>query len=189
MLKKNLHAIRAFFTVPKIPSGIFVLFLLAAILVTWFSVMTGYQTKESDLAQHHKIGETLTAPGLTFAVESVRQDAVGAGPLAPRPGYAFIVPTIEITNTGTTPIELAPLLHFHVRDRAGNVYVVAAIPSQGAQFSGSILPGDTIREELGFEVAQHVSDLTLYFEPGTVDRSMFAVDLTPQNTSWWSWRK
>jgi len=74
-------------------------------------------------------------------------------------------------------------------DSAGNVYVVAAIPSQGAQFSGSILPGDTIREELGFEVAQHVSDLTLYFEPGTVDRSMFAVDLTPQNTSWWSWRK
>lgn len=187
MIKKIPRRLRTFFTVPKISLGVFALFLVATIFITWFSLIIGYQTKRTDLAEHQQIGETIVASGMTFVVESVRRDMVGAGPLAPRPGYEFVIPTISITNTGAVPIELAPLLHFHVRDREGNVYVVAAIPSEGSQFSGTILPGDTLREELGFEVAQDASDLTLYFEPGLTDRSMFAVDLTPRSTLWWPW--
>lgn len=187
MIKKIPRTVRAFFTIPKIPLGIFALFLVATIFITWFSLVIGYQTKQANLAEHQQINETIIVPGVTFAVESVRRDAVGAGPLAPREGYEFVIPTVSITNTGIAPIELVPLLHFHVRDRAGTVYTVAAIPSQGAQFSGSILPGDTIREEIGFEVARGALDLTLYFEPGIADRTMIAVDLAENASSWLPW--
>lgn len=67
------------------------------------------------------------------------------------------------------------------------MYTIAAIPSRGAQFSGSILPGDTIREEIGFEVARDALDLTLYFEPGIADQTMIAVDLTERASSWLPW--
>lgn len=62
MFIRNNHTLHRFFTVPKIPPGIFILFLLATILVTGFSVMTGYQTRESNLAEHQQVGKTIITP-------------------------------------------------------------------------------------------------------------------------------
>lgn len=68
----------------------------------------------------------------------------------------------------------------HIRDSAGNVYNVVAVPSSKGQFSGVIRPYTSLREEVGFEVARGADELFLYINPGMNGRQMIVVDLQEQ---------
>lgn len=169
--------IKIFFTRPKISLGVFLLFITLSLCVGWFAATTGDKEQRSNLSLVHRIGEQVQTNELTLSVESVRHDETGAGPLTPRAGYEFIIPTITLKNTSETSFDLIPLLYFHVKDTAGNVYTIVAIPSESNQLSGPILPHDMIREEIGFEVAKDAQGLSLYFDPGTQNQQTVVIDL------------
>ncbi|MBI5817260.1 MAG: DUF4352 domain-containing protein [Candidatus Yonathbacteria bacterium] len=168
---------KIFFTQPKISFGVFLLFIALSVCVTWFATTTGGREQRSNLSIVHRIGEQIQTDTLALSVESVRRDEIGAGPLAPKAGYEFIVPTITLKNTSETSFDLIPLLYFHIKDNKGNVYNVVAIPSESNQLSGPILPYDMIREEIGFEVAKGAEGLTLHFDPGTHNQKSAVIDL------------
>jgi len=92
------------------------------------------------------------------------------------PGYEFVIPTIVITNHLATTLELIPLIYFYVKDSAGNVYHVTAVPTATDQLTGPILPGEKVREEIGFEVPVGIDHPALYFERGTVGHPVIAID-------------
>lgn len=166
-----------FFKQPKISLGVFLLFIILSVCVVWLAATIGGREQRSNLSIVHRIGEQVKTDTLIFSVESVRRDEIGAGPLTPRTGYEFIVPTITLKNTSETSFNFIPLLYLHVKDSAGNVYNVVAIPSESNQLSGPILPHDVIREEIGFEVAKGAEGLTLHFDPGTHDQKSVVFDL------------
>jgi len=175
--------IKIFFTQPKVSFGVFLLFIALSVGVTWFAGAVGEKEQRSNLLATHGIGEKIQTRELTLSVEGVRRDEIGAGPLVPRAGYEFIIPTITLKNTSEKPFDLIPLLYFHIKDNKGNVYNVVAIPSDSAELSGKIPPHDMIREEIGFEVIKGAQGLLLHFDPGTFDQQTVVVNLE-QNNSW-----
>lgn len=175
------------FIKPAVPAGVAFVLVIISMIATRYAVHAWFTARPANAARHASIGDTVSAPGITVRVDSVRTDAHGVGPLAPHPGNVFIVPTVVLTNTGHDPIDLVPLLYFHVRDGVGNVYPVTAIPNASPQYSGTILPNDTVRQDVGFDVPRTASPLTLYVETGAPS-SVIAIDLTSRQ-SWWrlSW--
>lgn len=102
----------------------------------------------------------------SLRVESVREDSVGALPFVPRDGYTFIIPTLVITNRSSTTRDLIPTLALYIKDADGNVYNMAVAPLNTEQFGGPMLPYDTVRQEMAFEVKKSAKDLVMYFETG-----------------------
>jgi len=180
---------RALFVSPRIPAGVCILFVFFAMGITWYATTLSSRQQPAPLSS--TLGETVALPGIDLVVESVRRDAHGTGPLVPRPGYEFVITTVTITNTSERPFELIPLLSFHVKDAAGNVYSVAAVPSESNQLSGPLLPHDKIREEIGFEVLKDAPDLRMVFEPGTPAHDVALINLTedPGFFGWIPWLK
>ena len=162
---------------PKISRAVFLLFIFFAVGVTWCAVARGEMAREENLFAHYPLGEEIRTGNLSFAVENFRRDTVGAGPFIPRPEHEFIVPTIILKNNSEKSFDFIPLLSLYVKDGSGNVYPVVAVPSEGSQLSGPLLPHDILREEVGFEVPSRASDLVLYFEAGGVERKIIPVRL------------
>lgn len=168
---------------PSIPGFVFIAFILLAIGVTWCAVANGRQAREANLFAAHAIGDTVRANDVSLVVEKVRRDNQGTGPLTPRPGHEFIIPTIIVKNNGETPFEFIPLLSLYVKDASGNVYPETAVVSDGGVLSGPILPHDVLREEVGFEVPMGAAGLVLYFEVNGAERKIIAVRL--ESSSFW----
>ncbi len=171
------HHIKNVLLKPKISGVVFLLFIVFAIGVTWYAGTFGREQRNTNLFVEHSLGEEVRAENLSFLVEKLRYDPQGAGPLLPRPGYEFLIPTIVINNTGDKVFDFIPLLSLYVKDASGNVYSETAVISEGNVLSGPISPHDILREEVGFEVPKNASGLVLYFEPGGADRKIIAVNL------------
>ena len=168
---------------PKISPAVFLLFIFLAVGVTWYAETRGKQEREMNLFSHYGLGEEIRAGDVSFTVEKFRRDPQGAGPLTPRAGHEFIIPTIILKNGAEKSFDFIPLLSLYVRDIVGTAYRVVAVPSEGNQLSGPILPHDILREEVGFEVPSEASGLVLYFEAGGPDRRIISVSLENQ-TLW-----
>lgn len=162
---------------PRIPGAVFLLFIFFAIAVTWYAMAQGRHEREMNLFAHYGLGQEVRAGDLSFLVEKLRRDPDGAGPLVPRPGHEFLIPTIVLENNGETAFDFMPLLALYVKDSYGNVYEETAVPSEGHQLSGPLLSHDILREEVGFEVPSGASGLVLYFEAGGAERRIIAISL------------
>ena len=172
---------------PKISRMVFLFFIFFAMGVTWYAVTRGEQRRETILFARYEVGEKISTGALSFTVEKFRHDPQGAGPLSPKVGYEFLIPTIVLSNTSESPFDFSPLLSLYVKDSFGNVYPESAIPSEGGQLSGPLLPHDILREEVGFEVPLGASGLVLYFESGRSGKGTVTVSL--ENQTFWQWAK
>ena len=123
------------------------------------------------------IGERIARPTVAFTVHGLRKDETGAGPLTPRKDSQFIIVELSIENLASTSLDVAPMLNFHIKDSTGWVYKSVAVPSMHEMLSGAIPPGDILREEVGFEVAQSATGLRLYYEIGRYNEEQFIIDL------------
>ena len=166
---------------PSVTGIVFLAFILLAVGVTWCAVTSGRQVRDANLFAAHAIGDTARTNDISLIVEHVRRDSQGGGPLTPRPGHEFIIPTIVLKNNGDTPFEFIPLLSLYVKDASGNVYPETAIVTDGGVLSGPILPHDVLREEVGFEVPAGASGLVLYFEMNKNERKTVAIRLEPRS--------
>jgi hypothetical protein len=184
MIKNMKGKMQIFTTKPKVSLGVFLMFVAIAMFGGWFAAVRGWNERQSNLLEKYAIGDEVYTDTLTFSVEGMRRDVRGTGPLSPRPGYEFIIPTINLVNTSADYFDFIPLLYLHIKDREGNVYNVAAVPTEGSQFAGVIPPRGVLREEIGFEVARGAEGLSLYFDPGTNGQKFVIVDLEEG-----SWRK
>ena len=171
-----MKSLKQFFLEPKIPYGVFIVIIIILLLVIWFGNIKGNEIKLLGLIDIHRIGDNINTPNFSVNVSSLRRDSVGGGPLVPKPGYEFIVPTISVQNMTDEPIDFIPLLFFYIKDSEGNVYNVTSVPSQTNQLSGPILAHDKLKEEIGFEIPKTAKGLKLYFEPGTT-KYVVVVDL------------
>lgn len=166
-----------FFTQPRVSFGGVLVLVVFSMGVAWCAATWGINKQSSNLSVVHRVGEVVQTKQIALSVESVRRDEVGAGPLTPREGYEFVVPTITLKNISDAPFDFIPLLYFYVEDNEGNVYSVVAVPSEKNQISGPVLPSDIVREEVGFEVKKGAQGLTLHFTPGTLNQQAVVVGL------------
>lgn len=114
---------------------------------------------------------------VALTVHGVRTDDVGIPPFTPFPEDRFVITELTIENLGSTTIDIIPLFNLHIKDALGYVYSVVAVPSEKDMLSGPLVAGDTLREEVGFEVKKNASGLKLYFEPGDKKSGMIIVGL------------
>jgi len=175
-LKDRLQRI---FTKPRVPYGLFVLGVPLAAAMGYAAVEFGRYAPPTAAApaKHFAVGDTIETDGVAVSVDSFRYDVKGYPGFTPMPGYQFLIPTVTITNHLATNLEMIPLVYFYIKDSAGNVYDVTAVPITTDQLTGPILPGEKVREELGFEVPVGIDHLALYFERGTVGHPVVAIDL------------
>ena len=123
------------------------------------------------------IGTRVVHPTVALTVHGVRNDVIGAGPLTPRKDTRFVIVDLSLENLASTTLDVAPILNFHIKDSAGWVYNSVAVPSMHEMLSGALLPGDILREEIGFEVATSATGLRLFYEPGRNEEGQFIIDL------------
>lgn len=157
----------------------FCVILIACLLVSdiYFIVRYNREVPKHETLSTGPIGVKIIHPTVAFTVHGVRKDTTGAGPLTPRKDSQFIIVDLSIENLASTSLDIAPILNFHMKDDAGWVYNSVAVPSTHEMLSGAILPGDTLREEVGFEVATSATGLRLYYEPGRTTEEQFIIDL------------
>jgi hypothetical protein len=178
MIKHHINKVKKFFTEPKIPYGLFALALLVMGGVGYAALWLGQAAQPPLIVDstHFAIGDTIGVGGFALKVESFRVDYNGDSVLKPSSGDEFLIPTIDVTNHTAVTQDLIPLLFFYIQDAQGNVYHINAVPLQTDQTS-QILPGETVREEIGFEVPQTINHPALYFQHGPVGTPLVAVDL------------
>ncbi|HVN26213.1 MAG TPA: DUF4352 domain-containing protein [Candidatus Paceibacterota bacterium] len=168
------------FTEPKVSYGILVVALLCMAAVSKLALDIGSSQSEGIRAvpsAHYSVGQAVNANEIALTVDGFREDVEGLPYLKPDAGNKFLIPTVSITNHTASQFDLIPLLFFYIKDAEGNVYDITAAPIHTAQVTGPILPGETVKEELGFEVPANIDHPTLYFERGTPDHLVVAVDL------------
>jgi hypothetical protein len=175
---KHTERFKNFFSEPRVPYALFFAGIMLAAAVSYLASELGrYVPPQSVLPAHYAVGDTIETDGVAVSVESVRYDTKGYPGFTPMPGYEFLIPMVDITNHLATNLELIPLIYFYIKDKAGNVYHITAVPIVTDQLTGPILPGENVREELGFEVPQGIDQPTLYFERGTVGHPVVAINL------------
>jgi hypothetical protein len=183
-MKKYSKRFKDIFTQPWIPVGPFFISLGFMAVATYIAIQLGQFSQGSKIAivsaEHHAIGENIVAGNSALKVESVRYDTTGNQVLKPEAGNEYLMPTVDITNHSNENLQLIPLLFFYIKDSQGNVYDITAAPIHNDQLTGPILPGETAREEIGFEVPTGIDHPALYFEPGTTGDPVVAVDLSSQ---------
>ena len=183
MTNLSFHRWQHKFKTHQMPLWIFVLALLAAVVISSFGTALILGPRKVSSVAAGIIGQEMRTKDASLTVHGTRRDSVGAGPLMPREGYEFVIADITLRNNSDTDFELIPFLHFHVRDSQARVFLVTALPDGTNQWSGKLLAHDSIREEVGFEVAKGSSGLRLYYEPGITGRDIIVVSL--QTKSRW----
>ena len=182
-MKKSLRKYFYALLSPRIPLWIFILFVLLSFFLMWTAVRTALM-REFDVRSTHFIGEHVRAHDISFVVNSVRRDEAGIPPLTPRAGNEFAIVDFTLTNETDNPVELVPQLHFYLKSDDGQVYQVTPVPGTN-QWSGVLLAHDKIKEEVGFEVPQHIGHLRLYVETGTPVREVIVIDLSSKPSKFW----
>jgi hypothetical protein len=145
-----------------------ILIVISAMLVgaTWYTATHDLLNKRDAARGVAPLGTEVSTDMMSLKIESVREDPIGALPFVPREGYTFIIPTFSITNMTDRQRDLIPTLTLYIKDRDGNIYNMAIAPLHTEQFGGPILPHDTVRQEMAFEVKKNTKDLVFYFETG-----------------------
>lgn len=153
--------------------------LIFVALFTWIistSNITRYSLTDTNVKMP-SIGEVFRIGDFNITIHDVRYDKNGNEFFKLSPKHHFVITDITLTNTSGKPAEFIPLLHLHARDSMNRVYSVEPIPTEFGQWSGSLLPHDTVRQEIGFEVPNTETKLRLYFETGTPNRDVAVVNL------------
>lgn len=151
------------YLVPTLISIIVLLLLQLSIVTALYLARSPVKTPQLAVGS---LGTRITQNEEAVTVNGVRIDKNGAGQLAPLPGQHFVVVDLTLENLGQTPLQVAPLLNFHIKDSRGFVYSVTAVPSTHEMLSGNIASGDKLREEVGFTVDGSATGLRLYYESG-----------------------
>ncbi|MDR3581982.1 MAG: DUF4352 domain-containing protein [Candidatus Pacebacteria bacterium] len=187
MMKIQTERLKRMFVEPRVSYGVFFAGIVLMAAVSFAAIVSGYDRallEPTPVASlHDAIGETMTAADVAFTVNGFRTDAKGVPGLSPMPGYEFLIPAVTLTNNTGADLEMIPLLYFYIKDSEGNVYHPTAAPIMTDQLTGPILPGETVREEIGFEVPLGIDRPALYFERGTPGHPVVAVDLTDAGAS------
>jgi hypothetical protein len=190
-MKIQTQRLKRIFVEPQVSYGFFFGAIILVAAISFAAIVFGHDRAAlapalsasattdtfASTSAHHAIGETITIDEIAFAVQSFRIDAKGVPGLAPMPGYEFFIPTVTITNNTGATFEMIPLLYFYIKDPEGDVYRPTAAPIMTDQLTGPLLPGETVREEIGFEVPLGIDRPALYFERGTSGHPVVAVDL------------
>jgi hypothetical protein len=188
MLTRKIKKILSFLKKSRISLLMLFIFIFLSVETTWLISQNFQPQLVANINNHYKIGQIITGDNYSFTVQSVRYDIKGAGPLVPKDGYKFVIPNIIIKNNSNSEFEFIPFLFLHVKDSNGNVYTNEAIISESNQFSGLLLGGDVLQEEVGFSVPQNATGLTLFFETGTATGNQIAAINLESEKLWWQFK-
>ena len=145
--------------------------------VSSYVTILSTQKRNSSLSKHYSIGQNVNINDVSLNVESLRYDIRGSASNQLKSGYQYLITTVVLTNNLASNFEMMPLLYFYIKDGQGNIYNVSVADIYGEQLTGPILPGESVREEIAFEVPINVDKPTLYFQRGTPDHAVVAFDL------------
>ena len=153
--------------------------MVAVLLCTQAYLLMLYRDMQMRVHSPHQyaLGARIIQGSVAFTVHGVRTDDTGIAPFNPLPDDRFVITELTIENLGTTTLDIIPLFNLHIKDLLGNVYSVVAVPSEKDMLSGPLLPSDTLREEVGFEVKKSAEGLRLYYEPSDKKSGIIIVDL------------
>jgi len=101
-----------------------------------------------------QIGDIVEAGTQRFVVNDGRYSS-GGELNRPQAGMSFLVVDLAITNQGNRSAWFSSLLQLSVRDSSGQGYPLhlgASIAAGGDSPDGEILPGETVRGQVGFQV-------------------------------------
>ncbi len=113
-----------------------------------------------------EIGEEIVISDLQVSILGVSRPT-GNNLIKPREDYQFLVVDITIENKGETVREISSVLQMYVKDATGQQYTFnlgAQSFADGGLPDDELQPGEKVRGQIGFEVAENVSPYTFVFD-------------------------
>ena len=113
-----------------------------------------------------QIGDTVALGEQEFIVNAA-SFSTGGEFNRPQPGMQYLIVDVSITNLGEVSIQFSSLLQITVRDETGQIYpehLGGTIAAGGDTPNGEIVPGETIRGQMGFQVPLEVDGFLLVID-------------------------
>ncbi|MBN2554312.1 MAG: DUF4352 domain-containing protein [Anaerolineales bacterium] len=85
----------------------------------------------------------------------------------PEAGMQYLIVDVSITNLSEASIQFSSLIQISVRDETGQIYpehLGGTIAAGGDSPNGEIVPGETIRGQMGFQVPLEMDDFLLVID-------------------------
>jgi hypothetical protein len=121
-----------------------------------------------------QVGDRVTAEGKALTVEEVSTTNSVNEFFTPEPGNTFLVTGVSIENV-SSEADRFNMFDFGVRDSQGNSYTPTVAPEPQLS-SGEIVPGETVRGNVAFEVPMDAQGFILLWQPSVLGPSV-RVDL------------
>jgi hypothetical protein len=115
------------------------------------------------------VGQTGQSGSLAVKVNGW-QPSAGDAITMPAAGNQFIVVDLEIRNTGTSTESVSTLVEMSIRTPNGLKYDLAAFFPEPKFPEGDILPGQSARGNVAFEVPGNIGSMSFWFDPLLGDR-------------------
>lgn len=92
-------------------------------------------------------------------------------------GDRFVLVNISFKNTSSVDYQLSPITSMQILDVVGNVYTVSSAPAIKNPLGGAVLPGVTVRGEVGFEIPEDVTQAKFIFNPNLEGAHLIEVNI------------
>lgn len=145
--------------------------LVVVLLVTVVGIGVRKVVKEVDKAVTHKVIDVPVGQAGQSGPLSIK--VVGWAPSAgdatspPAPGNQYIVVDLEVRNsTGTESRPISALIQMSIEAAGGQAYTPSLMYNPDPKFpDGNILPGQTARGNVAFEVPANIGSMTFVYDP------------------------
>lgn len=117
------------------------------------------------------VGQRIVDESVGFLVEGVDRRSQLAGRGEAPSGQEYLIVVLSVKNRGDDALEMGDLTDFRLTDGGGTTRERLRLVSQtGSQFDGGVLvPGETIRGFVAFEVAADSQDWSFVFDVDAVE--------------------
>ncbi|QQR52138.1 DUF4352 domain-containing protein [bacterium] len=138
------------------------------VLVALLGTATGWLIYSQWLYRPIVTPQTTVSPQPKYVAKiiSSRIDNTGTEVFRPGAGYHYVIVDVEITNSDTADLALAPVIQTHIQSATGERFEMAPAPLDNPFDAGVLALGQSRRGELSYIVPDGVTDTQWVFELG-----------------------
>ena len=138
------------------------------VLVALLGMATGWLIYSQWLYRLILTPQTTVSPQPKYVAKiiSSRIDDTGTEVFRPGAGYHYVIVDVEITNSDTADLALAPVIQTQIQSAMGERFEMAPAPLDKPFDAGVLAPGQSRRGELSYIVPDEATDMRWVFESG-----------------------
>jgi hypothetical protein len=139
---------------------------------TGASLASGESSTEVTQKSVYNINETAEQDNVRATLLSVTMSG-GNDYWKPKNGYVYLICEFEIENGGQEEISVSSILSFctYIDGEKRDLSLMAGVAYGEGTVDGTILPGETLRGAVGYEVPENWKKLEIHFTPDMMSKN------------------